>query len=639
MKPPPLTGRRGARGRALPTLLGLASAGLLHAQVGTATIDLDAVDSLDLPEAVVVGTRTPVARQSVGHTFDILTRAQLDDLPVASVAEALQYVPGLDVRQRGPRGVQADLSVRGGTFDQVLVLLNGVKLADPQTGHHALNIPVPLENVERIEVLKGPGARLYGQNAFAGAINIVTKHPVGTGITARATAGGNELAGFGVSGTLTSGGVTHTLSYGKDVSAGYRPNTDFDVTNTFYQATLPTRGGTFELLAALSDRAFGANGFYASASATEQYEEVQTSITALTHKLDFRERYTLTHRVSWRRNQDEYVFVRSNPSLYRNLHISHVYGYDGYLARDGELGRSGVGLEVQQIGLSSNLLGQRRRTLANLLVEHAFAFADGKLGVTPGATVNYLSDAGTRVLPALDVFYRVSDAFRFYGNAGTTFRVPTYTDLSYEDRFNRGNPDLLPERAYAFELGGQYDLGGLQVKGAAWQRTGSDLIDYQRDVEVDSLFRAVNLNDVTFRGFEASATARRMAPWLPLLSLGYNFVDGEINTAQTEDQTSRYALDQVRHQFIGRGTVNFAEHFFATATLRYADRVNDPLPNPDGEVPAPRDYTLLDARLDYRRPAYTVYVAGTNLTDKLYTQSNGVPLPGRWLRAGFEVRL
>lgn len=597
------------------------------------------VDSLDLPEAVVVGNRAAVALQSVGHTFDVLTSVELERLPISSVAEALQFVPGLDLRQRGPRGVQADLSIRGGTFDQVLILINGIRMADPQTGHHVLNIPVPLETVERIEVLKGPGARLYGQNAFAGAINIITKHPIESGITARASAGEFGLAGFGVSGTLNSEGVSHTLSYGKDLAAGYRANTDFDITNTFYQGTLPTRAGTFELLGALSDRQFGANSFYTNFDFAEEYEEVQTSIAALTHKFDFAERYTLTHRLSWRRNQDMYLLVRTDPSFYRNMHISHTFGYDGYLARGSDLGRTGVGLEVQRIGLSSNLLGQRERTLANFLVEHAFTFADDRVGVTPGATVNYLSDAGTRVLPALDVFYRVSDAFRVYGNAGTTFRVPTYTDLYYEDRGTLGNPDLLPERANAIEVGGQYDANGLQVKGALWQRNGIDLIDYQQDLSKDERFRAVNLNQVTFRGFEASATARRLTAWLPLVSLGYNYIDGEIDEVGGEGQKSRYALDQLRHQFVGRATLNLAERFFATVTLRYADRVNDPLPNPDDTAVAPRDYTLLDARLDYCRPAYTVFVDATNIGNELYTQSNGVPLPGMWVRAGFEVRL
>ena len=628
---------------------------LLVLRSGGAQVVNIEVDSLDLPEAVVVGNRAEVALQSVGHTFDVITRAELKRLPIASVAEALQFVPGLDLRQRGPRGVQADLSIRGGTFDQVLVLINGIRMADPQTGHHVLNIPVPLENVERIEVLKGPGARLYGQNAFAGAINIVTKHPTGSSVTARASAGDFGSAGFGVSGTLERGGITHTLSYGKDLAQGYRPNTDFDITNTFYQGTLPTRGGTFELLGALSERAFGANGFYASPDAGQQYEEVQTSIAALTHKHEWADRYTLTHRVGWRRNQDMYVFFRNNPSLYRNLHVSHDVGYDGYLARDGELGRSGVGLDVRRIGLSSNLLGQRQRTLVNVLVEHAFSFGDGRFGVTPGATLNYFSDAGARVLPALDLYYRATDALRVYGNFGTTYRVPTYTDLYYEDPANEGNPDLLPERAVAYEAGVQYDLGGLQFKAAAWQRTGTDLIDYQRDSTrrnpdgtPNLRFRAVNLNDVTFRGFEMSATTRRMTPWLPLASVSYNFVDGEINTVTTEETTSRYALDQVRHQFTAQAVLRPVERVYLTLGLRYADRENDPLPfrtrtNGDGvteEVPVPpRDFTLLDARAEYRRASWSVFVDGTNLGDVFYSQSNGLPLPGRWLRGGVQVRL
>ena len=139
-------------------------------------------DSTELASAIVVGHRVALPQQSIGHTLDVLTATQIAQLPVATVTEALQYVPGLDLRQRGPRGVQADLSIRGGSFEQVLVLVDGIKLTDPQTGHHTLNIPVPLENVERIEVLKGPGARLYGQNAFAGAINIVTKAAAGDAV-------------------------------------------------------------------------------------------------------------------------------------------------------------------------------------------------------------------------------------------------------------------------------------------------------------------------------------------------------------------------------------------------------------------------------------------------------------------------
>ncbi len=618
-------------------VIGLACFGESHGVSAQALINLEA-DSIDLPAAVVIGNRTEVPLQSVGHTFDVLTRSDLATLPISSVAEALQFVQGLDLRQRGPRGVQADLSIRGGTFDQVLVLINGIRMADPQTGHHVLNIPVPLENVERIEVLKGPGARLYGQNAFAGAINIVTRHPTEEGLTARATGGDFGYAGFGVSGTLRRKGLTHTLSYGRDIAAGYRENTDFDVANLFYQATLPTGGGEFELLAALSDRSFGANGFYASAAATQQAEDIQTSIVALSHKLSWA-KFSLSQRLAWRRNQDEYVFVRRNPSIYRNLHLSHTYGYDGYLAYDGALGTTGLGVEVQGVALASNNLGQRERVITNVLLEHAFELRGNRLKVTPGATLNYLSDAGARVLPALDLLYRVSEEVKVYANAGMTYRVPTYTDLYYNDPANEGNPELVPERAYAYELGAQYDLGAWQVKGALWRRTGTDLIDYQRDTVRGAKWRATNLNEVTFRGFEASASARRLTPWLPLLSLGYNYIDGEVGKTFSEVQ-SRYALDQLRHQLVARAVVSLGERLSVSTGLRYADRVNDPLPNPDPSIRvAPRDYTVIDLRMDYRRRGWNVFAEASNLNDEFYTQSNGVPLPGRWARLGLEVRL
>ncbi len=606
--------------------------------VGAQSVINIEADSIDLPAAVVIGNRVQVPLQSVGHTFDVLTRSDLAALPISSVVEALQFVPGLDLRQRGPRGVQADLSIRGGTFDQVLVLINGIRMADPQTGHHVLNIPVPLENVERIEVLKGPGARLYGQNAFAGAINIITRHPTEEGLTVRATGGDFGFAGFGVSGTLLRKGITHTLSYGRDLAAGYRENTDFDVANLFYQATLPTDGGEFELLAALSDRDFGANGFYASATATQQAEAIQTSILALSHKLNGK-RYRLTQRLAWRRNQDEYVFVRSNPSLYRNLHLSHTYGYDGYLSREGALGMTGVGVELQGVALASNLLGQRERLVANVLLEQAFSLADGRLTVTPGLTFNYLSDAGARTLPALDLLYKASDELKVYANAGLTYRVPTYTDLFYEDPANVGNPDLVPERAYAFELGAQYDLRSWQVKGALWQRTGTNLIDYQRDTVEGSRWQPTNLNEVTFRGFEASVSARRVATWLPLVSAGYTYIDGRVGTDFSEVQ-SRYALEQLRHQFVARAVVSLGDKLSVSGGLRYADRVNDPLPSPEPGVDLPtRDYTVVDLRIDYRRTAWNVFAEASNVNDAFYTQANGVPLPGRWARAGLEVRL
>ena len=606
----------------------------LAASTGVSAQVQDSVqNSLEpLPSAVIVAQRPAVARQSVGHTFDIITREELMQLPVSSVAEALAFVGGLDLRQRGPRGVQADLSIRGGTFDQVLVLVNGIKLYDPQTGHHVLNIPVPMENVERIEILKGPGARLYGQNAFAGAINIVTRSPTENGGQLRASVGENGLAGFGASLDVKDNQFSHMLSYQRDLSQGYRYNTDFDIQNFLYQGEMLGPFGKLSLLAAMSDRAFGANGFYASARATEQFEDIQTSVLGINHRFQYRG-LLISQRVSWRRNQDEYVFVRSNPSIYRNMHISHTYGYDGYVSKENKLGRLGVGLEIQGQQLSSNLLGQHNRTLVNALVEHAFEWLDGDLEVTPGVTFNYLSDAGERFLPGLDLNYQMLSWLNLYGNAGMTFRVPTYTDLYYRDPYNEGNPDLQAERAYAFELGALAEVGRFQVRSAVWWRRGIDLIDFVRDSEQDTVWQPRNLQDIDFRGLELHSEWRRPLPWIDLIQINYNFIDAD-PFENDQVQVSRYALENLRHQVNARATFRVAKALFISPAFRYADRVSEPAP---GVLPL--DYALLDLRLDYRRSKWSVFAEATNLTDEPFSQTNGVPMPGRWMRTGLEIKL
>ncbi|MFK8054672.1 MAG: TonB-dependent receptor plug domain-containing protein [Saprospiraceae bacterium] len=614
-------------------LSGILAAALLVPVSSTAQSVLNALDSLDLPEAIVVANRAPVDRQSVGHTLDIITKAQLESLPISNIAEALQYVGGLDVRQRGPRGVQADLSIRGGTFDQVLILVNGIRLSDPQTGHHALNIPVPLEHVERIEVLKGPGARLYGQNAFAGAINIVTSPGKEQAIGLRGELGENGLGGFGVSINLPKAGANHLLSYQRDFAQGYRYNTDYTIQNIMYQSEMTIGENKFSALAALSDRAFGANGFYASASATDQFEAIQTSVIGLQHTKR-NDKGSFSQRISWRRNQDEYIFIRSNPSIYRNLHISHTYGYDAYKSINNKFGSLGLGGELQNVALTSNNLGDHQRIVANALVEQRFELLDADLTVTPSVSFNYLSDVGAQVLPGLDVSYDVSDDINFYGNAGMTSRVPTYTDLYYSDRYNQGNADLSIERAYAFELGANYEKNGWEAKAAVWTREAIDLIDYVRESAADTVWQPQNITDATFSGVELQLSARNRWKWLPLAQVSYNYIDAELADDPESQRISRYALDQLTHQFNATAIIRITNPLSATLALRVADRVSEP-----GLGDLPVDYELLDLRFDYRLKKAKIFAEATNLLDQEYTQANGVPLPGRWMRTGVAFRL
>ncbi|MEL6945760.1 MAG: TonB-dependent receptor plug domain-containing protein, partial [Bacteroidota bacterium] len=333
--------------------------------------------SVELEDIIIRENRLELPFSESSRTINIITRADIEAAPATSVPELLQYVAGIDVRQRGVHGVQADISIRGGTFDQTLVLVNGIKMSDPQTGHHTMNLPIDIENIERIEVLKGPGARVFGQNAFAGAINIITKTPKETFAKIKVQGGENDLYGIRVSGALESKSYNQYLSLSRDASDGYKYNTDYSINNIFYQGNAKVGAQQLNVIAGFTERKFGANGFYASPDFMDQYEEVQTSIVAADMRI-LKGDWVVKPRLYWRRNQDEYVFLREDPDFFRNLHVGNTIGAELNTSYNSQFGITGIGVDVNQVSLSSNNLGDRDRTAVSIFLEHRFNLLDNR---------------------------------------------------------------------------------------------------------------------------------------------------------------------------------------------------------------------------------------------------------------------
>jgi iron complex outermembrane receptor protein len=382
------------------------------------------------------------------------------------------------------------------------------------------------------------------------------------------------------------------------------------------------------LLAGYSEREFGANGFYASPAATEQYEEVQTSLVAL--ELRHKKRgFQIKPRVYWRRNQDEYIFVRSNPSIYRNLHLGNTVGFEVNSSYKSGMGTSGFGIDLQQVDLRSNILGNHQRQVATAFLEHRFSW--GRLDVTPGVLFNYFSDFGANLLPGIDAGLRLSDAWAMYGNAGYTYRVPTFTDLYYEDPNNLGNPDLTAESALSYELGLRYQHRGIRLQSSVFQRDGRDLIDWRRDAE-DLPWQPLNVGFLSMRGAELHldwylpALLGERSP-LQRFHLGYTHIQANLGEGEAAPPLSRYVLENLRHQFIASLEYRIWKKLYHTVAYRYTDRVSLD------------DYQLVDSRLQWRNQALGYFVEVNNLFDAEYTETNLVPMPGRWIRVGINVRM
>lgn len=588
-------------------------------------------DTIRLDEVVVHSNRIQTGFDEGSANVIVIMPQDIKNAPAISPSDVLRYYAGMDIRQRGANGVQADPGIRGSTFDQVLILVNGIKMSDPQSGHHAMNLPIDIANIERIEIIKGPAARIYGQNAFAGAINFITKTPEKNGLTVQLTGGDFEMWGGKISGAYVGDKASHFASIGRDQSGGYKYNTDYSINNFFYQSKVKTGTGTITVMGGITGRKFGANGFYASEDFRDQYEEVQTSLASLSYDPQTNGAWSVRPRVYFRGNKDDYIFIRSNPAYYENIHTGKTFGMEVNTTHEGKLGSTGIGIDLNRVGLESNNLGDHDRDVATLFAEHRFVLFDNKLDATPGAQMNYYSDFGLNVFPGIDIGYTVGQSVKLFGNWGYTYRVPSFTDLYYSDPANQGNPALKPEKAVSYELGVKLlGVRGLFGQVSYFARQGKNTIDWTRNA-ANEPWQAGNISKVGMDGMDltvsfspSSFTGQKSA--IQKLDINYTYI-GNVEVSSGDALFSRYALDNLKHQFSAGLSLQYTKWLRQSVYFRYADRATLD------------DYTVVDSRISINAGRMDVFMDATNIFNTLYKETNLVVMPGRWFKMGVSYKM
>ena len=616
----------------------------------------------DLDEIEVSAQRAPVTYSQVARIISVIDRDQIEAAPVNSIQDLLEYALSVDIRQRGANGVQADVSIRGGSFDQTLILLNGINISDPQTGHHNLNLPVSLKSIKRIEILEGPAARVYGPNAFSGAINIVTGPSDADLVGVDLSFGEHQLRDVNVFGNKQSGKLSSFFAYNNKSSAGYIDNTDFKSYNFFYHGRLATEAGELELQAGVSNKAFGANSFY-TPKYPNQFEETKTTFASL--KFETGEKLHFSPAIYWRRHHDRFELFRDNPASWysgHNYHMTDVLGTSINSWFASSLGKTAFGSEFRSENIWSNVLGEdmttpvsvpgeegqfftksHSRTTVSFFAEHTIYL--GKFTASGGAMANWISDLNFdwNVYPGLDLSYQVTEQLKVYSSYNKSLRMPTFTDLYYNGPTNKGNPDLKPEQSSTIEGGLKWDNAAIHTQLGYYHRIGKNLIDWVRESE-EFLWETRNLTEIKSDGLEFIASINLESllnkPFF-LTRINTNYSYNTLDKVKN-NYLSNYVLDNLKQKFVFAIDHKIWNNLQASWNLRYQDRNGTyaKFENTEyvGEV-AYQAFWLTDVKVYWKTKQMQLSASVSNLFDKSYVDLGNLQQPGRWISLGFRYQL
>ena len=617
---------------------------------------------IDLDEIDINAESSPELYSQVVRVISVIKREEIEASPAQSIQDLLEYVAGVDVRQRGLEGVQADVSIRGGTFDQTLILLNGINITDPQTGHHNFNLPISLEQVERIEVLEGPAARVYGPNAFSGAINIVSKQLDYQAIILNLGGGSFGYLNADLSGSFKTGKINHSLALNRKSSNGYIENTDFEISNLFYTNQINCEKGDLNIQFGISKKGFGSNSFY-TPKYPNQYEEIKTQFSSIKWESNKNLKLHFTPAIYWRRHQDRFELFRDNPAEWyktHNYHLTNVYGGNVNSWIQWDFGKSAFGAEFRSENILSNVLGETMdsplvvpgeiadftksasRNTTSFFVEHSVYLNNWNLSA--GLMSNFISgsDFGVNVFPGIDASFNIKRALKIYSSFNTSMRMPTFTDLYYSGPTNIGNSELKPEKSSTFEGGIKFQKRWVQGHIGVFYRKGKDIIDWVK-LHENEVWQAQNITQLISLGTEVQIQfnlQKQFGRPFPR-KLMFSYFNNNLKK-ENLDYISNYVLDNLKHKLVGSINQAFTKNIEIDIKVSFQDRegtytsfINNNWSNELEYKP----FWIFDSKISYSLVNLKVFVSANNIFNTSYYDIGNVVQPGRWIKTGISYRL
>ena len=648
--------------------------------MGETTKSEDAGIKLD--DIEVTASRVSMPLEQTARIVSVMTKEEISNCPAQSVSDLLKYASGVDVRQRGAYGIQTDISINGGTHDQIVILVNGVNISSPHTGHLAADFPFNIDDIERIEILEGAASRVYGSSAYSGAINIVTR---GAQSTPKKVTPNGYISLYGGSyGTIQTNGnmsltyknLFNSISAGFVRSDGGVSNSDFKRFNGFYNGGVTTKEADFRWQLGMISKDYGANTFY-SGKFPNQYEENRNYTTSISAKT--KGRIQISPSIYWNRTHDHYQLIRGMSPTQENYHITDVYGATINAQTKWQLGVTAIGAEFRNEGILSTALGKQlteseyvkvggtdrnytkkdNRTNICYYLEHDITLRHFSISLGVMANMNTWLDHRYRFYPGIDISYRFTKNIKFFAAWNMAQRMPTFTDIYYKSPTQVGYAGLKPERTSEFNIGGVFKNDNIELTLRLYHRHQTNMIDWV--IPSDSVvkygrgnyttYHATNLKvnnmGVSFSG-RFTTNNRRFS-----LNTQYTFIHQKRNDdIQLDD--SYYGLNYLRHKVIAAAIAHIWKGLSATLSYRFQNRMgtyyeydtNHIVKNAYGwdtytfaGKSSYKPFSLIDLHLEWREKHYKIYADLNNLTNYQYIDIGNVKQPGFWFMGGIKLIL
>ena len=582
---------------------------------------------------MVTGTFTPVPETDIDRSV-IVIEVPEQGLLFKNWVDNLQFVPSVDLQQRAPNDVQSDLTIRGSTFGETLVLLNGLRMDDVQSEHHDMDLPLPTDSVQRIEVLRGAGSTLYGSDAMAGSVNVITAVPEHSDLRAGAGVGNFGVNQQSGSGSFLWKNLDEQLDAERDFSSGFRPDRDYRSFTAFSTTGLNTALGRSLLMLGYGDKPYGADQFYGPFNS---WERTKSWFIGLNQALGTKTESAF----GFRRHTDEFVLFRNQPSIFENNHIDKSWQAD--LRRHDSVSRNSTlfyGAEGIHESITSNNLGDHERSRGAVYLDYDVRVLR-RFSFSLGAREEIFGGSHREFSPTASAGFWLRSGLKLKGSVGRAFRLPSFTDLEYHDPANFGNPQLGPERAWDYEGGLLWSPNSrLTAEVTVFNRRDQDVIDYvlracsgipaeevPPGTSCSSLstdvYHAENLQRLNFLGVESSIELR--LPREQQLQFAYTALHG-VQQALDGLQT-KYAFNYPVNDGVIAWSGRLPGKLIARSRMGVVDRFSqDP-------------YPLWDVAVARQFPHLAAHLVVSNITDAQYEEIPGVIMPGRSVVFGLDLFL